>query len=41
MWIFSHISLLTCGGLPKPCSDMLDGAGMQQIETDLLESHKG
>ena len=24
-----------CGGLPKPCSDMLDGAGMQQIETDL------
>ena len=24
-----------CGGLPRPCSDMLDGAGMQQIETDL------
>ena len=24
-----------CGGLPKPCSDMLDGAGMQQIEADL------
>lgn len=24
-----------CGGLPKPCSDMLDGVGMQQIKTDL------
>lgn len=24
-----------CGGLPKPCSDMLDGAGMAIIEEDL------
>ena len=24
-----------CGGLPKPCSDMLDGAGMAVIEEDL------
>jgi len=26
-----------CGGLPKPCSHMLDGAGMEKIETDLAE----
>jgi len=26
-----------CGGLPKPCSDMLDGAGMEKIENDLGE----
>lgn len=24
-----------CGGLPKPCSDLLDGAGMTAIEDDL------
>lgn len=24
-----------CGGLPKPCSDMLDGAGMAVVEADL------
>ena len=24
-----------CGGLPKPCSDMLDGQGMEAIEEDL------
>jgi len=29
-----------CGGLPKPCSDMLDGAGMEKIETDLAELRK-
>ena len=29
-----------CGGLPKPCSDMLDGAGMAVIEKDLDELHK-
>ncbi len=26
-----------CGGMPKPCSHMLDGAGMEMIETDLDE----
>ena len=26
-----------CGGLPKPCSHMLDGAGMDRIEADLAE----
>lgn len=29
-----------CGGLPKPCSDMLDGAGMEKIENDLAELRK-
>lgn len=29
-----------CGGLPKPCSDMLDGAGMEKIENDLVELKK-
>lgn len=29
-----------CGGLPKPCSDMLDGAGMAVIEQDLDELRK-
>ncbi len=29
-----------CGGLPKPCSDMLDGAGMAVIEKDLDELRK-
>lgn len=29
-----------CGGLPKPCSDMLDGVGMEKIETDLVELRK-
>lgn len=29
-----------CGGLPKPCSDMLDGAGMDKIENDLAELGK-
>ena len=29
-----------CGGLPKPCSDMLDGAGMKKIERDLAELRK-
>ena len=29
-----------CGGLPKPCSDMLDGAGMTVIEKDLDELRK-
>ncbi|MBR6110480.1 MAG: ATP-binding protein [Paludibacteraceae bacterium] len=26
-----------CGGLPKPCSHMLDGVGMEKIENDLAE----
>lgn len=26
-----------CGGLPKPCSHMLDGAGLERIESDLAE----
>ncbi len=29
-----------CGGLPKPCSHMLDGAGMEKIENDLAELRK-
>ncbi len=29
-----------CGGLPKPCSDMLDGAGIAVIEKDLDELRK-
>ena len=29
-----------CGGLPKPCSDMLDGAGMDKIEQDLDDLRK-
>lgn len=29
-----------CGGLPKPCSHMLDGAGMEKIENDLEELRK-
>lgn len=29
-----------CGGLPKPCSDMLDGAGMAVIEKDLDDLRK-
>ena len=29
-----------CGGLPKPCSDMLDGAGMEKVENDLAELRK-
>lgn len=29
-----------CGGLPKPCSDMLDGAGIAKIENDLTELRK-
>lgn len=29
-----------CGGLPKPCSHMLDGVGMERIETDLDELKK-
>ena len=29
-----------CGGLPKPCSDMLDGTGMDKIENDLAELRK-
>lgn len=29
-----------CGGLPKPCSDMLDGAGMEKIENDLADLMK-
>lgn len=29
-----------CGGLPKPCSDMLDGAGMEKVEIDLAELRK-
>ena len=26
-----------CGGMPRPCSDMLDGAGLETIESDLAE----
>ncbi len=29
-----------CGGLPKPCSHMLDGVGMEKIENDLAELRK-
>jgi len=29
-----------CGGLPKPCSDMLDGVGMEKIESDLDDLRK-
>ena len=29
-----------CGGLPKPCSDMLDNAGMAVIEQDLEDLRK-
>lgn len=29
-----------CGGLPKPCSHMLDGVGMEKIEIDLAELRK-
>ena len=29
-----------CGGLPKPCSDMLDNAGMAVIELDLEDLRK-
>lgn len=29
-----------CGGLPKPCSDMLDNAGMAVIEKDLEDLRK-
>ena len=29
-----------CGGLPKPCSDMLDGKGTEQIEKDLADLTK-
>lgn len=29
-----------CGGMPKPCSHMLDGTGMEKIENDLAELRK-
>lgn len=29
-----------CGGLPKPCSHMLDGAGLEKVESDLAELRK-
>lgn len=29
-----------CGGLPRPCSHMLDGTGLERVESDLAELRK-